>query len=67
MDCYRCHGLMVRDHILDMLDSGTFRPVWRCISCGDIVDPVILANGRRRMRATLAGKKVGVGGEPLAA
>jgi hypothetical protein len=34
---------MVTDHLVDMQESGipTWMKGWRCISCGDIVDPLI--------------------------
>ena len=46
MDCPRCHGLMVGDDLLDIRES--YLPMWmrglRCVSCGNIVDPVIDRN-----------------------
>lgn len=46
MNCSRCHGLMVGDDLLDIRES--YLPMWmrgqRCISCGNIVDPVIDRN-----------------------
>ncbi len=35
--CLRCSGLMVVESCVDF-------PVWRCVQCGEIVDPVILHN-----------------------
>jgi len=49
MHCQRCQSLMVFDRFLDVYgDTGHlwFRG-WRCVACGDIVDPVILVNRRR--------------------
>lgn len=49
MSCRRCQGLMVFDRFLDVHgDTGHlwFRG-WRCVACGNIVDPVILINRRR--------------------
>ena len=37
--CHRCGGLMVREEIFEI---GSFD--WRCVSCGERVDPVILAH-----------------------
>jgi hypothetical protein len=57
MRCNRCQGLMVFDRFLDVCgEMGRlwFRG-WRCLSCGEIVDPVILSNRRTappRVRAT---------------
>lgn len=43
MNCSRCQGLLVRDHFLDF--DGTIGHMWasgyRCMNCGNVVDPVI--------------------------
>jgi len=46
MNCRRCHGLMVRDRFFDSDEEGGLLTFWgwRCICCGEIIDPVILAN-----------------------
>lgn len=48
MKCTRCEGLMVVDNLVDLQESLV--PMWmrgmRCVSCGNIVDPLIL---RHRM------------------
>jgi len=48
MKCTRCEGLMVVDNLIDIQESCV--PMWmrgmRCVSCGNIVDPLIL---RHRM------------------
>jgi hypothetical protein len=48
MRCTRCEGLMVVDELIDMRES--YHPMWmrgwRCVACGNIVDPLIL---RHRM------------------
>lgn len=48
MQCARCEGFMVADHLIDMQESSIpmWRKGWRCVSCGNIVDPLIL---RHRM------------------
>ena len=46
MECPRCQGLMVQDVCEDLRDETgalTFH-CWRCIQCGEILDPGILAN-----------------------
>jgi len=49
MSCHRCCGLLVEDHCYD-LHNQVFRvTTLRCISCGDIIDPVILENRRRQL------------------
>jgi len=43
MNCSRCTGLMIRDDLQD--DTGLGRFVgWRCLICGEVLDPVILEN-----------------------
>lgn len=48
MQCTRCEGLMVVDDLIDIRESGIpmWMHGWRCVSCGNIVDPLIL---RHRM------------------
>ncbi|TAJ28352.1 MAG: hypothetical protein EPO64_04795 [Nitrospirae bacterium] len=43
MKCHRCHGLMVVDHFIDMEDDSghLWMRGWRCVTCGDVVDPKI--------------------------
>lgn len=60
MKCSRCFGMMVRDHLLDIKE--TVGPMWiagwRCVACGNIIDPVI--EKHRAERAALAPKLVPV-------
>ena len=48
MKCVRCKGFMVLDDLIDLQES--YVPMWmrglRCLSCGNVVDPLIL---RHRM------------------
>jgi hypothetical protein len=46
MTCQRCEGLMVREGYDDLeLGSGGYEiSSWRCLNCGAIVDPVIMAH-----------------------
>ncbi len=43
MHCTRCEGLMVVDDLIDMQESSIpmWMRGWRCVSCGNIVDPLI--------------------------
>jgi len=46
MKCDKCGGMMTSDYMLDLRDdTGAygFEP-WRCMLCGEVTDPVILAN-----------------------
>jgi hypothetical protein len=48
MECVRCRGLMVPDRFVDLVESGQAEfPGWRCLACGNITDPVIVANRRQ--------------------
>lgn len=45
MECVKCHGLMVPDRFVDIEESGEREfGGWRCLVCGNITDPVIVAN-----------------------
>jgi len=50
MSCHRCHGLMYPMDLLIGASGNGHDPVcgWRCVSCGEVVDQVIVQN---RMRA----------------
>lgn len=37
--CHRCGGLMVQEKVIEL---HVFE--WRCVSCGERIDPVILAH-----------------------
>ncbi len=68
MTCSRCQGLMVRIELEDAESTAAPDPIvgWRCLLCGEIVDPVIQAHrggrqastrdrARRRFAVSLAG------------
>lgn len=43
MECLRCHGMMVKERFEDLRGDPheiSFHG-WRCVYCGDVVDPVI--------------------------
>ncbi|MDH5427809.1 MAG: hypothetical protein OEZ57_08150 [Nitrospirota bacterium] len=46
MDCPRCQGIMIQDKFGDVADEAgaMYFSGWRCITCGEILDPVIAAN-----------------------
>jgi len=54
--CHRCGGLMVGEFCMDLLSStGELEFLaFRCLQCGDVVDPVILQNRRRQQEAMVA-------------
>ncbi|MGQ0809930.1 MAG: hypothetical protein ACT4OO_01725 [Nitrospiraceae bacterium] len=41
MRCSRCHNLMVEETFADMKSGAVSFKGWRCLICGDIVDPLI--------------------------
>jgi hypothetical protein len=43
MHCTKCEGLMGPDDLIDMQESSIpmWMRGWRCVSCGNIVDPLI--------------------------
>lgn len=46
MCCQRCNGLMLRDSFVDLRDdTGRLKfEGWRCLNCGEVVDPVVLTH-----------------------
>lgn len=50
VDCPRCSGPMIAERYTDLLDdTGQLRvTMWRCLTCGEAFDPVVLANRARR-------------------
>jgi len=51
MTCHRCSGLMLAeqyDDLYDYAEQAEFAG-WRCVNCGTVLDPVIVAN---RLMAT---------------
>ena len=46
MNCQRCNGLMIHDSFLDLRDdTGRLGfDGWKCINCGEVVDPVVLTH-----------------------
>ena len=46
MTCPRCQGVMIQDMFEDIADdTGAIHFTgWRCVACGEIIDPVIAAN-----------------------
>jgi len=46
MRCYRCKGWMVLDQFMDLRDdTGRLNcEGWRCLNCGEMLDPVVLCH-----------------------
>ena len=49
--CHRCGGLMVPERVFEI---GAVD--WRCVSCGERIDPVILAHRQKNGTGTEAEK-----------
>jgi len=56
VNCPRCGGLMVPDRFIDLLDdTGQLEfMAARCVSCGEVLDPVILQNRHHQADARRA-------------
>ncbi|MBU6431734.1 MAG: hypothetical protein KGS09_18390 [Nitrospirae bacterium] len=48
MTCTRCHGCMAKDHFIDLMESAEsmWMAGWRCLNCGNVLDPVMERNRR---------------------
>ncbi len=59
MICTRCRGLMTREELRDWGGGkgNDWSSAFRCIPCGDIIDPVILKNRARGAGAATLRKK----------
>ena len=44
MNCSKCQGLMVNDRVFDPEEAIFDLSIWRCLNCGETVDPLILQN-----------------------
>ena len=46
MTCTRCQGCMAKDHFLDLMESAEsmWLTGWRCLNCGNVLDPVMERN-----------------------
>ncbi len=50
MRCSRCSGAMANEYFQDMRDdTGRLSFFgWRCLTCGEILDPVIMSNRKNK-------------------
>lgn len=45
MNCPKCNGLMIYEKFMDMAETSSyFFYGWRCVSCGNVIDSLIMAN-----------------------
>ncbi len=56
MECVRCGGLMVAECYCDLEETGGYDRArcWRCLNCGEVVDPLI--DQYRRMHLSRRGR-----------
>lgn len=50
MDCSRCHGLMIEERFEDLRGDPHHVSFcgWRCVTCGNITDPLIIKHRSHR-------------------
>lgn len=55
MECPRCQGFMTPSLFEDLHDdTGSLSfSAWRCVACGEVLDPVIAANRSKHCRPML--------------
>ncbi|MCI0426632.1 MAG: hypothetical protein L0Z46_01285 [Nitrospiraceae bacterium] len=48
MTCTRCQGCMAKDYFMDLMESAEsmWLAGWRCLNCGNVLDPVVEKNHR---------------------
>lgn len=49
--CHRCGGLMLEERVFEIGSTD-----WRCVSCGERIDPVILTHRREGLARVEAEK-----------
>ena len=64
MVCPRCDGLMLQEVFVDFAGTDDSFEGWRCLVCGEIVDPVIASNRLLLMPGAL-GQAVHGAGKPI--
>jgi hypothetical protein len=64
MGCPRCHNLMVEETFVDWeaSPSVSFFTGWRCVICGEILDPIILQNRTRHPKPQYGRARLSKGG-----
>jgi hypothetical protein len=44
MNCPRCQGLLISDHLYNKDEALYVLSIWRCLNCGETFDPMIIRN-----------------------
>ncbi len=60
MECPRCKGHMISQYFEDISDDTGYIQFsgYRCINCGEILDPVIMANRKNRPHMIARNRKL---------
>ena len=53
MNCPRCQGLLISDHLYNKDEALYVLSIWRCLNCGETFDSMIIQN-----RTSQQGKEV---------
>lgn len=55
MNCARCHGLMLKEHLMDLEASygEMWALAWRCVNCGHRDDAVMQQHRRAHTRGSV--------------
>lgn len=48
MNCPRCEGLLMSDHVYNQDEAMHVLAIWRCLNCGENFDSMILQNRRQQ-------------------
>lgn len=58
MCCQRCNGCMIRDSFVDLKDdTGRIGfEAWRCLNCGEVIDPLVLTHRMETPSAPYRGR-----------
>ena len=44
MNCPKCQGLLIRDHLYNKDEALYVLSIWRCLNCGEAFDSMIIRN-----------------------
>lgn len=61
MKCPKCKGVMVYETFTNQDNLAWHYDGWRCLYCGDVIDPVIMANKKASKNNNLISNKQGKG------
>jgi transcription elongation factor Elf1 len=56
MNCPRCQGLLISDHLYNKDESLYVLSIWRCLNCGETFDSMIIRNRTNQGRKEVTNK-----------